>query len=314
MVELVRHRQTKEAATDMFGLQLPRHTSTLPQAAFFLPRTRSRLTAAPVTGVIFAIRSRRSGSHIFRLTLRSLFFRHARLRCCSASCAITVSALAIIKSTASPDRGLCSSRAAASIFVADQCCSMIARAEEIHQLAVTHQFRDMAVEARHRRRDGALERADQFAHVFGIEPRRQRRRADRIAEHHRQLTALSQIGRHARGDRARSRRRLLRCAQSRNRLEESFAVAQRHAKLTEVALRQPGQNFGVDFALTEGGLILTETEARGDDHSDDKACPGQWSGMAALGPGCVRRFHTARYRKAALFLFATCLVSMGRAE
>jgi len=30
MVEPVRHRQTKGAATDMFDLQPPRHTSTLP--------------------------------------------------------------------------------------------------------------------------------------------------------------------------------------------------------------------------------------------------------------------------------------------
>jgi hypothetical protein len=31
MVEPVRHRQTKGAATDMFGLPSPRHTSTLPK-------------------------------------------------------------------------------------------------------------------------------------------------------------------------------------------------------------------------------------------------------------------------------------------
>ena len=30
MAEPLRHRQTKEAATDMFGLQPPRHISTLP--------------------------------------------------------------------------------------------------------------------------------------------------------------------------------------------------------------------------------------------------------------------------------------------
>jgi hypothetical protein len=30
MVKLVRHRQTKEAATDMFYLTPPRHISTLP--------------------------------------------------------------------------------------------------------------------------------------------------------------------------------------------------------------------------------------------------------------------------------------------
>ncbi|MGD1039132.1 MAG: hypothetical protein ABR878_18660 [Roseiarcus sp.] len=31
MVELVRHRQTKGAATDTFDLQPPRHTPTLPR-------------------------------------------------------------------------------------------------------------------------------------------------------------------------------------------------------------------------------------------------------------------------------------------
>jgi hypothetical protein len=33
MAEPVRHRQTKGAATDMFDLQQPRHTSTLPNLA-----------------------------------------------------------------------------------------------------------------------------------------------------------------------------------------------------------------------------------------------------------------------------------------
>ena len=33
--------------------------------------------------------------------------------------------------------------------------------------------------------------ADDLAQILGIEPRRQRRRADEIAEHHRQLAALS---------------------------------------------------------------------------------------------------------------------------
>ena len=33
MVEPLRHRQTKGAETDMFDLQLPRHISTLPEAA-----------------------------------------------------------------------------------------------------------------------------------------------------------------------------------------------------------------------------------------------------------------------------------------
>ena len=33
MVEPLRHRQSKEAATDMFSLQPPRHISTLPEAS-----------------------------------------------------------------------------------------------------------------------------------------------------------------------------------------------------------------------------------------------------------------------------------------
>ena len=38
MVEPLRHRQTKEAVTDMFSLQPPRHNSTLPFASFVAPQ------------------------------------------------------------------------------------------------------------------------------------------------------------------------------------------------------------------------------------------------------------------------------------
>ena len=53
MVEPLRHRQTKEAATDMFGLQPPRHISTLTR----LPRLRTWgvsgvLVASPVERLI----------------------------------------------------------------------------------------------------------------------------------------------------------------------------------------------------------------------------------------------------------------------
>src|ERR1700677_2115678 len=48
MVEPLRHRQTKEAATDMFSLQPPRHIPTLPapsgRAAWW---TRGRASYAP---------------------------------------------------------------------------------------------------------------------------------------------------------------------------------------------------------------------------------------------------------------------------
>jgi hypothetical protein len=43
MVEPLRHRQTKEAATDMFDLQPPRHISTLHEAAVCRGATSGRV-------------------------------------------------------------------------------------------------------------------------------------------------------------------------------------------------------------------------------------------------------------------------------
>jgi hypothetical protein len=49
MAEPVRHRQTKEAATDMFDLQSPRHIPTLPKA----PLTERPVLADCVEKVLF---------------------------------------------------------------------------------------------------------------------------------------------------------------------------------------------------------------------------------------------------------------------
>jgi hypothetical protein len=65
-----------------------------------------------------------------------------------------------------------------------------ARKAEIHQHAVAHVFGDETVEAANRRRRTAVIGADYLAELFGIEPRRHRRRADQVGEHHRQLPAL----------------------------------------------------------------------------------------------------------------------------
>jgi hypothetical protein len=46
MVEPLRHRQTKGAATDMFDLQPPRHISTLPIAAHSKVSTLRQLSGA----------------------------------------------------------------------------------------------------------------------------------------------------------------------------------------------------------------------------------------------------------------------------
>ena len=68
-----------------------------------------------------------------------------------------------------------------------------ARKAEIGQHAVAHEFGDEAVVARDRARTGVLIGANDLAHVLGIEPRRQRGRADEIAEHDRELAALGGV-------------------------------------------------------------------------------------------------------------------------
>jgi hypothetical protein len=52
MAEPLRHRQTKEAATDMFYLKPPRHISTLPKTEVVLHERPFRLT--PVNGHRYA--------------------------------------------------------------------------------------------------------------------------------------------------------------------------------------------------------------------------------------------------------------------
>ena len=90
--------------------------------------------------------------------------------------------------------------------------------------------------------------------------------------------------------------------EARDRLEQAFAVAHRHAEFFEVAVRQVGQNFGVDFVFAEQRLVLTETEAAQpspnihdrirpagiNDGLIERACPGNWPRMTAPGPSPAR--------------------------
>ena len=64
------------------------------------------------------------------------------------------------------------------------------RIAEIHEDAVAQVLGDEALEACHGIGDAVAVRADHVAHVLRIEARRKTRRADKIAEHHCQLTAL----------------------------------------------------------------------------------------------------------------------------
>ena len=99
------------------------------------------------------------------------------------------------------------------------------------------------------------------AHVLGIEPRRQRGRADEIAEHHRELPALGGVRGCLKGYGGRRLHRSFRRTQTCDRLEKALAMPEGHAEFFEVAFRQFTQNLGVDVILAKQGLVLAETEA-----------------------------------------------------
>jgi hypothetical protein len=64
------------------------------------------------------------------------------------------------------------------------------RIAEIGQHPVAHVLRDEPTGLADEIGAAAVIRADDLAQILGIEPRRECRRADQIAEHHRQLPAL----------------------------------------------------------------------------------------------------------------------------
>ena len=64
------------------------------------------------------------------------------------------------------------------------------RKAEIGEHAIAHELRDVALVAADDLAAGALVGGDHRPHVFRIEPRRQRGRADQIAEQHRELPAF----------------------------------------------------------------------------------------------------------------------------
>src|SRR5262249_35685144 len=66
---------------------------------------------------------------------------------------------------------------------------------EIDQHPVTHVLRDEPVEATYGLRDAVLIRRNQLAQTLRIHARGQRRRADQVGEHHRDLTALGAFAR-----------------------------------------------------------------------------------------------------------------------
>ncbi len=133
------------------------------------------------------------------------------------------------------------------------------RIAEINEHAVAHILGDKAAKAADGVGDAAMVGADDLAQILGIEARRQRRRADQIAEHHRQLPPLGGVLRRRTG-RCGGRRRCFGRGQTGDGSEETLAVPERHTELLEVDLRQLRQDIGVDFTRAKERLVLAEAE------------------------------------------------------
>jgi organic hydroperoxide reductase OsmC/OhrA len=89
-------------------------------------------------------------------------------------------------------------------------------------------------------------RADDLPHVLGVEASRERGRADEVAEHDRELAALSGVQRVRRG-RRRSRNGDCRCAllngfEIGNRAQQLSAMAEQDAQLLQILIRQIGED------------------------------------------------------------------------
>jgi hypothetical protein len=140
---------------------------------------------------------------------------------------------------------------------------------EIGQHAVAHEFGDEPVIARDRARRGLLIGANDLAHVLGIEPGRERSRADEVAEHHGELAALGGVGR----DNSRDRNlRRGRCSGFGSRGGRSVQLLDRghdlapmadngDADILEILDRQLRQHRVVDFVFAERRLVLRKAEA-----------------------------------------------------
>ena len=97
------------------------------------------------------------------------------------------------------------------------------------------------------------------AQLLGVEPRRQLRRADQIAEQHRQLTALGFARDRRRGLLSRlcpaPRRRRV---QRRYRLEQPLAVAEVEPKLLQIGIGEFAQDIAGDAILRERLRMVSE--------------------------------------------------------
>ena len=134
-----------------------------------------------------------------------------------------------------------------------------ARIAEINEHSVSHVFRDKSAATLDDRSDAAVIGADHRAQILRVEPRRQCRRADQIAEQHRQLPPLG-LRLHPPLPRLRGRAREG-AAQRRDRLQELPARPDRQPQRREIRLGQLRQHLDVDLILAERRLVALEPQS-----------------------------------------------------
>jgi len=106
--------------------------------------------------------------------------------------------------------------------------------------------------------------ADDLTNVLGVEARRERGRADEVAEHDRELAALGGV-KLARRGRCPSRNGDCRCAllngfEIGNRAQQLAAMAEQDAQLLQILIRQIGEDAEIDPVLAKRLRVLLQTD------------------------------------------------------
>ena len=135
-------------------------------------------------------------------------------------------------------------------------------AEQCHQ-SVAELFQHMAAQPAHRRRSFVEIGVDEVAPVLRVQLRGEARRADKIAEHDCDRTALGRCLKALRWSRLRrgsgNVRRRTRAGYDGDRVEQPSSIANnRNANVLEVVNRQPRQQVRVDLVVPELLLVLAE--------------------------------------------------------
>ena len=179
------------------------------------------------------------------------------------------------------------------------------RIAEIGEHAVAHVLGDKPAAAPDHLGNAAVIGADHRAQILRVEPRRQRRRADQIAEHHRQLPPLGLAGPDAsilprlhklgRRDRRAGAREVR--SQRGDRGQQLAPMADKiDAQILQIVGRQLAQDLGIDRVIVECRGVLFEPQPSQPIGDLDRHCRGLRSPAEASPPGAIPRGHS-RYQR-----------------